>query len=58
MDKIIVLALILGAVAGLADGMLSDDGPLFTAVKNVVTNIVSMLDGIGSIMPFLLNLIS
>lgn len=46
MDKIIVLALILGAVGGTANIMLSPDGDLLTAVGNVVNGVVSTLNGL------------
>ncbi len=53
MDKIVVTALILGAVSGLADGMFASDGPLFTAVSGVVDNIVSKILNFSFALPLI-----
>jgi hypothetical protein len=47
MGQIIVTALIAGAVTGLANGIFSPTGTLFTAVTGVITKIVGALNGVG-----------
>lgn len=51
MEKIVVTALILGAVAGLADGMFASDGPLFTAVSGVIASVVTKITGFSFALP-------